>query len=82
MFTRMCGAAVVGEELVWRKRNSHDVYAVSVMKDSIVVGYCPEISPIASLFLMKDGTILYRVLGRRRPTMACTCLEVFRSFKF
>ena len=35
-------ATVVGEELVWRKRNSHDVYAVSVMKDSVVIGRLPR----------------------------------------
>ena len=48
-------AAVVGEELVCRREreNSHDVYAVSVMKDSVVVGHFPrKISPIASLFLI------------------------------
>ena len=31
--------AVVGEELVWKRGNSHDDYAVSVIKDSVVVGY-------------------------------------------
>ena len=37
----------------------HNVYAVSVMKDRVVVGHFPrKISPVASLFLMKGGTIL------------------------
>ena len=50
-------AAVVGEELVGRKRgNSHDIYAVSVMKDSVVVGHLSrKLSPVALLFLMKDA---------------------------
>ena len=53
---------VVGEEFVCRRENSHDVYAVQVMKDSVVVGNLPrKISPITSLFLMKGGTILYIV---------------------
>ena len=76
-------AAVVGEELVWRKRNSHDVYAVSVMKDSVVIGHLPrKISPVASLFLLKDGMILCRLLRRRHQCRALehTCLEVFRIF--
>ena len=58
----MCGhAAVVGEELVWRREreNSHNFYAVSVMKNSVVVGHLHRIIlPVASLFLMKGGTIL------------------------
>ena len=54
-------AAVVGEELVWRRENSHNVYAVSVMKNSVVVGHLHrKILPVASLFLMKGGTILCR----------------------
>ena len=59
--------AVAGDELVCRRErwNYHDIYAVSVMKsmmkDSVVAGHLPrKISPVASLFLMKGGTILCR----------------------
>ena len=54
-------AAVVGKELMCRRQreNSHKVYAVSVMKNSVIVGHQHrKILPVASLFLMKGGTIL------------------------
>ena len=62
-------AAVIGEELVCRRErgNSHNVYAVAVTKDGVIIGHSPrKISPIASVFHMKGGMILCRVLGRRR----------------
>ena len=53
MFIRMCGhAEVVGKELVCRRKrgNSHNVYGVSVMKDSVIIGHFPRKTlPIASL---------------------------------
>ena len=76
------------------KGNFHDVYAVSVMKDSVVVGHLPrKISPVTSLLLMKDGTILCKVLGRRGQRLEDASierwrarvskgLEYFQSFKF
>ena len=54
-------AAVGCEESVYRREreNSHNVYAVSVMTNSVVVCHLPrKISLITSLFLMKGGTIL------------------------
>ena len=52
-------AAVVGEGLVCRREKILTTYAVSVMKDSVIAGHFPrKILPIASLFLMKGGTIL------------------------
>ena len=61
------------------KENSHDIYAVSVrMKDSVVIGHLPrKISPVASLFLVKDGMILS---WEEDASLSCTCLEVFRIF--
>ena len=58
-------AAVVDEELVCRREreNSHDVnYAVSVIKDSVIIGhFARNASPVASLFIMKGRTILCQV---------------------
>ena len=51
-------AAVVSEELVWRKRKfSRHVCCIS--NESVIVGHLPrKISPVTSLFFIKDGTIL------------------------
>ena len=54
-------AAVVGEKLVCRRErgNSRDFYAVSVMKDSVIIGLLPrKISPVTSLFLMKQSCVV------------------------
>ena len=73
-------AVVVGEEFVCRRGrgNSHNVYAVSVTKDSVIVGHFPrKISPVASLFLKKGGTILSST-----GVQVSRSLEYFWSFKF
>ncbi len=61
--------AVDGQVLQSRREtsNGHDPFAVSVVKDSTVVGHLPrKISAICSLFLRRHGTITCRVNGSRR----------------
>ena len=58
MFIRMCGQLLLAKSWCGERGNSHDIYAVSVIKDSVVVGHFPrKILPIASLFLVKGGMI-------------------------
>ena len=60
MFIRMCGQLLLAKSWCGERENSRDVYAVLVIKDNVVVGHLPrKISPVASLFLTKDGTILH-----------------------
>ena len=69
MFIRICGQMLLVKSWCGERGNSNNIYmyAVSVMRDSIVVGHLPrKISPVALLFSMKDGPILCQVLGRRR----------------
>ena len=87
-------AAVVGEELVCRRErgNSHNVYAVAVMKDGVVVGQEKIASlarkklPVTSVFLMNGGTVLCQVFGRRRHSrdlpqggLEISCLLLFKG---
>jgi len=47
--------------------NDFDCFAVSVMKDAVIVGHVPRrISSICSMFLLNDGTIKCEITGRRR----------------
>ena len=58
-----------GEKLVCcqEKNNSHDPYAVAVMKGKVIVGHVPrKISAACSLFLDKeDTTITCTITGKR-----------------
>ena len=58
-----------GEKLVCcqEKNNSHDPYAVAVMKEKMIVGHVPrKISAACSLFLDKeDTTITCTITGKR-----------------
>ena len=48
----MCGQLLLVKSWCGERGNSLDIYAASVMKDSVVVGHLPrKISPVASLFL-------------------------------
>ena len=61
--------AVVGEELECQRErgNATDMYAVAVIKDSIIVGHLPrKISRICTLFIRRGGAIHCRVTGRRK----------------
>ena len=61
--------ATVGEQLQCQRENGniHDIYAVSVQKSGVVVGYVPrKISSICSLFLRRGGAIHCIVTGTKR----------------
>ena len=61
-------AAVVGKELVCRRErgNSHNIYAVAVIKDGVVVGHLVrKISPVASVFLGWNDPV--SSLGKKTP---------------
>ena len=46
--------------------NSHDRFAVSVVKDEHVVGHAPhEISQIFSYFMQQNGTVSAEVTGHK-----------------
>lgn len=52
--------AAIGEELVCQleRGNAHDIYAVAVKRDNVVVGHLAhKILRAASLFLRRGGTI-------------------------
>ena len=54
--------ASIGEMLQCKSdsHNSHDRYAISVMKDEITVGHLPrKLSRMCSLFLRRGGKFLY-----------------------
>ena len=54
--------ASIGEMLRCKSdiHNSHDQYAISVMKDEITVGHLPrKLSRMCSLFLRRGGKFLY-----------------------
>ncbi len=60
--------AAVGEELPCRKDvgNSHDPYAVAMVRASTTVGHVPRrISSICSIFLRRGGNITCTVTGSR-----------------
>lgn len=47
--------------------NGYDPFAVSVIKDGVVVGHLPRmISTVASLFLKQKGSITCHANGKRR----------------
>ena len=85
----MCGQLLLAKSWCGEKGNSHDVYAVLVMKDNVVVGHLPR-KNIAYRFTIpyerwnesvgesweKDASVDH--------WRACVskCLEYFRSFKF
>ena len=86
IFIRMCGQLLLAKSWCVEEKkeiDSHAIYAVSAMKDSVVVGHLPrKISPVASLFLLKGGTIL---CGWGKSCMVSSagvymCLELFRIF--
>ena len=60
---------VVGEELMCQRElgNPRDPFAVSVLKESTIVGHVPrKISAICSMFLQTGGTIDCTVIGNRQ----------------
>ena len=62
-------AAAVGEVLTCEREptNEKDRYAVTVVKDGVIVGHLPKrISRVCSLFLLRRGSILCTVVGGRR----------------
>ena len=62
-------SATIGEKLVCKRQISNviDRYAVSVVKDDVIVGHLPKkISKICSLFLRRGGSITSEVTGNRR----------------
>ena len=62
----------VGEELECTQDpgNSHDRYAVAVLKEGIVVGYVPrKISVLCCIFLRKGETIVSTITGTRRYSL-------------
>ena len=74
----MCGQLLLAKGWFVEEKKIPTTYAVSVMKDSVVAGHFPrKILPIASLFLMKGGTILLSA-----GMQVSQCLEYLRSFKF
>ena len=57
---------IVGEtlSLISGDTNEHDVYAVGLVKDDVIVGHAPrEVSKIFHFFLRRDGTITANVTG-------------------
>ena len=65
---RRIWSATIGKKLVCKREISNvvDRYAVTVLKDSTVVGHLPKkISKICSLFLHCGGTITCEVTGNR-----------------
>ena len=61
--------ATVGEELqcIREPTNISDRYAISVIKEGIVIGHLPKrLSRVCSLFLRHGGNIVCVVTGRRR----------------
>ncbi len=59
----------IGEVLFAKKdrRNAHDRFAVSLIRDGVVVGHVPrEFSKVAWHFLTHGGSISCEITGRRR----------------
>ena len=59
----------LGDSLLCEREptNFNDRYAVSVVKDDIIIGYLPKAIPwICSIFLLRNGTIDCTVVGTRR----------------
>ena len=53
--------AVLGEQLQCQREtdNSHDIFAVAVVRSGVVVGHVPrKISSVCSLFLRRGGVYL------------------------
>jgi len=62
-------AAIDGEVLLCERevRNIHDTFAVTVKKDGVIVGHCPQkISSLCSIFIRQGGSITCQVSGNRR----------------
>ena len=62
-------SSVLDEELPCQREtgNISDPFAVSVLKDGVIVGHVPrKISSICSLFLLRNGSIICHVSGHRR----------------
>ena len=61
--------AAIGEELECQRErgNAADAYAVSVIKEGVIIGHLPRrISRVCTLFIRRGGAIHCRVTGRRR----------------
>jgi len=60
--------AAVDEELICQpeRSNAHDRYAVTVLKNDVVVGHLPNKFSRLYTFIRRGGVILCRVAGRRR----------------
>ena len=62
-------AAIDGEVLSCKREvgNVHDMFAVAVKKDDIIVGYYPrKISSICLIFIRRGGSVTCQVNGNRR----------------
>ena len=75
---------LVGEVLTLEREegNTHDRFAVSLLKDAIVVGHVPrEFSRVSWHFLRHGGTITCEVTGQRKrgkgPTSEIPCVYSF-----
>ena len=75
----MCGQLLLAKSWCVEEKkeiDSHAIYAVPAMKDSVVVGHLPrKISPVASLFLLKGGTILCGWGESWCRALACICVS-------
>ena len=59
MFIRMCGQLLLVKSRCGKRKFPRRLCCISQNEKSVVIGHLPrKISPIASLFLVKDGMIL------------------------
>ena len=60
--------STVGEELNCQRErdNFKYLFAIAVMKESLIVGHMPKISSICSVFLRSSSTITCKVTGNRQ----------------
>ena len=71
------------------RKNVHDMFAVGVKTDGIIVGHCPQkISSLCSIFIRRGGSITYQVNGNRcysqdflQEGLEVPCILTFRTSK-
>ena len=86
--TKDVWADAVGEELVWRKENFHDIYAVSVMKDTVAssLATCPrKYCLLFHCYLLKMDWFCVESWEedvKHWCAHVLKCFYIFQSFKF